>query len=625
MHFIKYKILSIDVLYIKLLVFCNILWLFVSLWYPSKFKIRKNSRNVIYSRIGYSALYMLFLNVLFVVLRGYTEYSRLHVIGTFLLLFLFEIVFVELLALFNKDIFVQKENKVVHHDKDFSFWLSFVDSILLIVSFFLALYIKRGSLSCNNYTCLILLLLIGIWFIAARWTQKFHTHHHINIYYAYSPFIKAAAIMAASFAVLIFAFKLFNYSRFLVFAPIVLLLVLEAPLSFFYFLKRLKLRQDMDIESIDDVKKLLAQEALDIPKNGNSVAKNPAIDNLKRKYLKDYPGLVDFIASNIDLLKIEQKDCTIFNTHTVYNIEYIENSSLSLFGNLHVVNDFKRINKYFLQVHKALQNGGYFVGCKNRFECISDDIYKKYPKFMAKIIYVICFIVKRIFPKTPVLKQIYFLFSNGKNRVLSKAELLGRLFFCGFKVVAVKNIDKKLYYIAQKVKTPSLDQNPSYGPIIDLQRIGFQGKIINIKKMRTMHPYSEYIQDYIYEQNNLAENGKFKDDFRVTSWGKVLRKTWLDELPQLVNFVRGDVNLIGVRAISQHYFQLYPKELQQLRIQFKPGLVPPYYADMPKTFDEIVDSEWQYLQKKMKNPLWTDVVYFFKAFNNIIFKHARSQ
>ena len=100
---------------------------------------------------------------------------------------------------------------------------------------------------------------------------------------------------------------------------------------------------------------------------------------------------------------------------------------------------------------------------------------------------------------------------------------------------------------------------------------------------------------------------------------------WLDELPQFINFFRGELRLFGVRALSEHYFSLYPKELQELRIQFKPGLVPPYYADMPKSFGEILESEKKYLLKKKQHPFQTDVVYFFKAWYNIIFKHARSQ
>ena len=110
----------------------------------------------------------------------------------------------------------------------------------------------------------------------------------------------------------------------------------------------------------------------------------------------------------------------------------------------------------------------------------------------------------------------------------------------------------------------------------------------------------------------------------MTGGGKVFRKLWIDELPQIINWWRGEVSLVGVRALSQHYFDLYPKDMQLLRIQFKPGLVPPYYADMPKSFEEILESERKYLQRKREKPLTTDIIYFYKAFYNIFFRHARS-
>ena len=51
----------------------------------------------------------------------------------------------------------------------------------------------------------------------------------------------------------------------------------------------------------------------------------------------------------------------------------------------------------------------------------------------------------------------------------------------------------------------------------------------------------------------------------------------------------------------------------------------PFYADMPKSFDELINSERVYLNRKLKNRLVTDFIYFFRAFNNIIFKGARSK
>jgi len=158
-----------------------------------------------------------------------------------------------------------------------------------------------------------------------------------------------------------------------------------------------------------------------------------------------------------------------------------------------------------------------------------------------------------------------------------------------------------------------------------MKRIGYKGKIIGVYKLRTMYPYSEYCQGLITKENDLDKSGKISNDFRVTTWGKVFRRFWIDELPMFINFFKRDVNIVGVRPISQNYFSRYPKELQDLRTKVKPGLVPPYYADMPKNFDEILESERQYILKKIKNPIKTDIIYFYKAFVNIVFKGARSQ
>ncbi len=158
-----------------------------------------------------------------------------------------------------------------------------------------------------------------------------------------------------------------------------------------------------------------------------------------------------------------------------------------------------------------------------------------------------------------------------------------------------------------------------------MKRVGQHKQLLNVYKFRTMHPYSEYLQAYIHKENDLESGGKIKDDFRITGWGKVFRKLWIDELPQLLNFVRGELSLVGVRALSEHYFGLYPKDLQELRTQFKPGLVPPYYVDLPNSFEEILESERRYLLKRQQRPVSTQIEYFFKAWWNIIVRRARSK
>jgi lipopolysaccharide/colanic/teichoic acid biosynthesis glycosyltransferase len=139
-----------------------------------------------------------------------------------------------------------------------------------------------------------------------------------------------------------------------------------------------------------------------------------------------------------------------------------------------------------------------------------------------------------------------------------------------------------------------------------------------------MHPYAEYLQEYVYEKSALQEGGKFKDDFRVTTMGKFFRKFWIDELPMLINLFRGELKIVGVRPLSEHYFSLYSKELREKRIKTKPGLIPPFYVDLPKTLEGIQASEFKYLNAYEKHPLLTDWKYFWVAVWNIIFRNARS-
>jgi len=185
-------------------------------------------------------------------------------------------------------------------------------------------------------------------------------------------------------------------------------------------------------------------------------------------------------------------------------------------------------------------------------------------------------------------------------------------------------VDDRYYFIAQKVKTASQHPNPTYGPLVLLTRSGIYNRPITVYKFRTMHPYAEYLQGYIYEKNLLDKGGKFREDFRVTEWGRIMRRFWLDELPMLYNWFKGDLQLVGVRPLSNQYLGLYNDELKELRRQVKPGLIPPYYADLPNTLEEIMASEKKYIEAYLGNPIRTQWKYFFSCFVNIVIRRARS-
>jgi len=289
------------------------------------------------------------------------------------------------------------------------------------------------------------------------------------------------------------------------------------------------------------------------------------------------------------------------------------------------INSIRRVNKFFEAANEHLQNDQYLVINLETKDQRKERILKKFPSLISYPYYTLDFILKRVFPKTKPTRKIYFAITKGRNRVISLTEALGRLVSCGFEIVDYEVIGNLTYIISKKIRKPYFDMQPTYGAIVKLKRVGYEGRVFNVYKVRTMYPYSEYLQDYIFKMNALEEGGKFKNDFRTTSYGDFFRRFWIDELPMLFNWLKREMKLVGVRPLSEQYFLLYPDELQELRIKTKPGLVPPYYADMPKGLDEILESERKYLESYRKNPIKTDIRYFFKAFKNITLLGARSR
>ena len=343
---------------------------------------------------------------------------------------------------------------------------------------------------------------------------------------------------------------------------------------------------------------------------------------MKEVLLKDMqPEVRSFLGKYVDIKTPHTK---VVMTTTAFNIEGIEDNSAKAIVNLKKINDIRFVNKFQEAVNEKLPHGGLYIGLVETQEQRRHRLLRKYLPGFAHLYFIFDFIFKRVFPKLPFFKKVYFFVTNGRNRVMSKAEALGRLASCGFKIIDVKEIQNHTYFVGRKDRQPCYDLNPSYGPLFAMNRIGKDGNIIKVYKFRTMYPYAEYLQEYVYEQNKLAAGGKFAHDFRITTWGGFMRRFWLDELPMIINLFKGDMKIVGVRPLSKHYFSLYTKELQEKRIYSKPGLLPPFYVDMPNTLDEIIDSELKYLKAYEQRPLLTDIRYFFSICGNILFRKARS-
>jgi lipopolysaccharide/colanic/teichoic acid biosynthesis glycosyltransferase len=329
-----------------------------------------------------------------------------------------------------------------------------------------------------------------------------------------------------------------------------------------------------------------------------------------------------FLQKHIDLSCANTR---VFFTTDPANLQMIPNYEYTTIVQLERLNNMRNINKKLKIINDKLPDKGIFICCFETKSTRKKNILSSYPKSFKFLIYSFDFVFKRVFPKIFFTRGIYYLITGGKNRIFSKTEIFGRLYCFGFNVVLDKKIDQLNYVIAQRAKQPERTQKRIYGPMIRLKRFGKDGKPFDVYKLRTMHPYSEYLQRYIYERNYLSQNGKFYKDIRITTIGSFLRKYWLDELPMVFNLLKGEIKLVGVRPLSPQYYNLYSKELQDKRIKFKPGLFPPFYADMPHSLDEIQESEMKYLNAcEKRGVFFTDLRYFFLILNNILLKRARS-
>ncbi len=504
--------------------------------------------------------------------------------------------------------------------------LMMIDAMLLAVSVVSVVFLKRGGLDLSGPSVHILIFTVGLWWIASLVTHKFDKANFDDFFNALGPAVRSAFFMAAVLALLVYIFRVGPISRLQTFAPVLFLLCLEAVVFWLYVNYREHGRNNGDITDPAKVREVIAAQAQRQPLEPAPAC--PVTDPVTEKlqHALDFfdSRIFEMLSAKVTLDRIDRCDCALLSTANMFNLDVLDAGRMRLIINLHKLNDLRWFNRYFLMVHEKLGAGGYIMGKAHTIATHRAYFREKYPKYLGTLFYAASFLWGRVFPKLPWLQKLYFAVTRGRGRMVSRAEILGRLSFCGFRIVDEGEFGHRFYFIAQKTHPPSDNQHPTYGPLVRLRRSGLGGRPITVYKFRTMYPYSEFLQDYVYTHNALAEGGKFKDDFRVTGWGAFMRRTWLDELPMLYNWLRGDLQLVGVRPLSSQYQQLYDADLRALRQKVKPGLLPPFYADMPKTLEDIMASERRYIEAYLKRPLRTQLVYLFKGVWNIVVKRRRS-
>ena len=156
--------------------------------------------------------------------------------------------------------------------------------------------------------------------------------------------------------------------------------------------------------------------------------------------------------------------------------------------------------------------------------------------------------------------------------------------------------------------------SPGDGAIFRQRRVGRDGKLFWLYKFRTMCPDAEEQLNELLSQNQMdGPVFKIKGDPRITRVGRFLRKTSLDELPQLLNVLRGDMSIVGPRPALPREVELY-SDYQRQRLYVTPGLscywqIAPHRNDL--SFEEWMDLDVKYVKERS---FWVDWKIIFKTF-----------
>ena len=155
--------------------------------------------------------------------------------------------------------------------------------------------------------------------------------------------------------------------------------------------------------------------------------------------------------------------------------------------------------------------------------------------------------------------------------------------------------------------------SPGASPIFSQDRVGRDGKIFKFYKFRSMIPNAEARLKDVLAQNEMdGPVFKMKNDPRITRVGHFIRRTSIDELPQLINILKGDMSIVGPRpALPREVAQYTDYERQRLYVT--PGLTC-YWQIQPNrnelTFDEWMELDLKYIQDRN---FWLDWKLIFQT------------
>lgn len=157
-------------------------------------------------------------------------------------------------------------------------------------------------------------------------------------------------------------------------------------------------------------------------------------------------------------------------------------------------------------------------------------------------------------------------------------------------------ISPVLLWVAYKIHR----EEPNCSVIFAQKRVGRNGKLFTMYKFRSMCPDAEEQLGELLDKNELkGAMFKIKEDPRITEFGKFIRRTSLDELPQLINVIKGDMSLIGPRPPLQREVAEYT-QFDMQRLLVKPGCSGLWQVSGRNDvdFDEMVEFDIDYIQNR---------------------------
>ena len=163
-----------------------------------------------------------------------------------------------------------------------------------------------------------------------------------------------------------------------------------------------------------------------------------------------------------------------------------------------------------------------------------------------------------------------------------------------------------------------------HNPIYTSKRVGKNGKIIKFHKIRSMIPNADTLKQQLIDEGKNEADGpvfKIKEDPRITKFGKFLRKSSLDELPQIWDIFVGRISIVGPRSPIPQEVEQYD-EFQRHRLDVKGGLLCLWQIQKNRhnlRFDEWVKLDIEYVEKRS---LWLDFKIILIGAVRVIFDHS---